>query len=271
MSLASYKNICNTFLRGRGFPVPEQGPATKADDIIEFMSKKQIDDIVVKPSRGWGGMGVTIRPHGEQEIRRAFNYALENSLSATSTKVIVEEFVHGRHFRLVVLGNTLIAAVERVAPYVIGNGKSTVEALVKGKNREYAAIGRPQIKLDKESDSALETQGLTKESIPDKDKQVTIRFNANMTSGGIVRECLDEVHPSYRKIAVETVQATGLKLAGLDLITPDITNPNVKFGINEVNHNPGLRLHYMPNEGKTVDICLAVQKYILANFHSDIP
>lgn len=99
MSLASYKNICNTFLKNSGFPVPAQARANNAEDIFAFQKEHTVEEIVVKPTRGFGGAGVSIQPEGEQEIRHAFNFAEEKCMSSKHPKVIVEEFVHGRHFR----------------------------------------------------------------------------------------------------------------------------------------------------------------------------
>ncbi|MDD3662029.1 MAG: ATP-grasp domain-containing protein [Candidatus Dojkabacteria bacterium] len=265
MSLAAYKNICNRFLKDNGFPVPRQASINAAEDIFTFIKELGHDNIVIKPSRGWGGMGVSILPRGDQDVRHAFNSANENSLATSSTKVLAEEFVHGRHFRLVVLGTHVIAATERIPPSVTGDGTSSIETLVSEINKAYTKTGRPTIKLDEESDEVLESQNMARTSVPEAGKTVIIRFNANMTSGGRTRECLSDLHHDYLKLAVDVVDAVGLKLAGLDLITPDPADPSVKHAINEVNHNPGLRLHYMPDEGEPTDICLTIQQYILDN------
>jgi len=267
MSLASYKNTCNRFLREQGFPVPVQEHVTTADDIFTFIRSHKSTDIVVKPARGFGGAGVSIRPNTEDEIRHAFNYAEEKCMSSIQPKVLVEEFIRGRHFRMVVLGDSLIAAAERMTPYVVGDGVSTIAALVEKKNEELVEEGRPKIKLDGESDKSLEDQNVTRDSIPEKGIRITVRFNANMTSGGSTRECLSDIHPKYKKLAISIVQATGLRLGGIDLITPDITDFSVKHAITEVNPNPGLRIHYMPDEGEPYDIATVIQEYILHNIN----
>lgn len=151
-------------------------------------------------------------------------------------------------------------------PYVVGDGRSPISELIAEKNKALSKKGRSKIKLDEEAIKALEAFNLTKESVPKKDEQVIVRFNANMTSGGSTRECLAEVHPEYQKLAIDVIQATGLKFGGLDLITPDISDPKAKHAINEVNHNPGLRIHYLPNHGEPVDVATDVQQYILDNF-----
>lgn len=268
MSLASYKNTCNRFLGDNGFPVPAQTHVFSAEEIMKFKEDNNLKEIVVKPTRGFGGAGVSIQPHSEEEIRRAFNVAEEKCMSNKQPKVIVEEFIVGQHYRMVVLGDSLVAASERMPAYVTGDGTHNVKDLIAEKNVTLARKGRSKIKLDKEAEKALAAYNHSPESIPKKDEQVIVRFNANMTSGGSTRECLAEVHPEYERMAVSAVKAIGLKLGGIDLITPDISNPDVQYVINEVNHNPGLRIHYMPNHGEPVDVATTIQQYILDNFNS---
>ena len=266
MSLVTYKSICNAYLSTHGFPVPLQKRVRNAQEILDFQRERSLSEIVVKPTRGFGGGGVSILPRTEKEVRKAFSYAYEKALTDNPIRVIVEEFIHGRHFRLVVLGDEVIAAAERMAPYVIGDGKSTVRQLVDSLNIEYKKIGRPHVKIDdEEAVKALALKNFTPESIPADSEHVTVRLNANMTSGGTVRECLSEMHPIYKKLAVDITHTTHLKLAGIDLITPDISKQVEKYAINEVNHNPGVRIHYMPDEGNEVDLCTMVQQYILDN------
>lgn len=265
MHLASYKNTCNTFLARQGFPVPKQVRVNDAEEILDFMKNENVTEIVVKPTRGFGGAGVSIQPHTEPEIRRAFNFANEKSISHGRPKVLVEEFIYGKHFRLVVLGDTLIAAAERIPPSVTGNGRSTVAELIDTENKKLGEEGRPKIKLDNEAKKALDVSGHSLDEVPNKGDVITVRFNANMTSGGSTRECLTDVHPDYAKLAIDATKAIGLGLSGVDLITPDITDPKTKHAINEVNHDPGMRIHYMPDIGKPIDIATLIQQYILDN------
>lgn len=266
MSLVTYKSVCNKFLKDNGFPIPLQKRVKNAEEILEFQKEHNLSEIVVKPTRGFGGCGVSILPKTEDEVRRAFTFAYQKAMTNYSIRVVVEEFIHGRHFRIMVLDDKVIAAAERMAPYITGDGKTTIRKLVDDENLKYKEKARPQVKLgDEESRKALALKNYTPDSIPRNGEHVSIRLNANMTSGGTVRECLAELHPVYKKMAVDATKATGLKLAGIDLITPDITKPAKKYTINEVNHNPGVRIHHMHDEGEVADVCATIQHYILAN------
>lgn len=267
MSLVTYKSVCNNFLREQGFPVPLQKLVTNADGILAFQKEHNLNEIVVKPTRGFGGGGVSILPQTDDEIRRAYTFAYEKALTDNIPRVIVEEFIHGRHFRIMVLADKVIAASERMAPFVIGDGSSTIQQLVEIQNGMYKETGRPQITIDdEESRKALMLKKYTQDSVPKRGEHVTVRLNANMTSGGTVRECLAEVHAIYKKLAVDITKATELTLAGIDLITPDISQPATKYAVNEVNHNPGVRIHYMPDQGEVSDVCTHIQQYILNYF-----
>lgn len=86
-----------------------------------------------------------------------------------------------------------------------------------------------------------------------------------MSTGGTTEECFKEAHPYYLKLAVNACKAIGLKFGGVDLITPDITDPTVKHGINEINRAPGLRIHYFPDKGLPQNVAKEVIKAIFAN------
>lgn len=265
MTIASYKNTCNQFLAKNGLPVPRQAPIYKVEDIYDFIKGENIKDFVIKPQRGVGGAGVSILPSGKEAIQKAYEIAYQKCLSSTKPKVLAEEFVAGENYRLLVIGDQLAAAAHRIAAFVTGDGKSTIQSIVKSKNKIREAAGQPSILVDEETNKILADQNLVLSSIPPKGNNIRLRFNANLCTGGSTRECLSEVHPKYAEVAVKAVQVTGLKVAGLDIITPDITDPNVKFAINEINHDPGLRIHYMPDEGKVSDVAVPIMQYILDN------
>jgi glutamate--cysteine ligase len=268
-TLSMYKNLCSNFLRKKDFRIPLQQSVKNVNEIKPFMEKNKLEDIVIKPIRGVGGMGVTILPKTDKELEDGFNLANKKSFSKEKTNVVVEEFIKGNNYRLLVLGDKVIAAVLREPAKVIGDGKSSIRLLITQNNTDMKDLGLAPIKIDDEARKVLSSQNLTLESIPKDGETVYLRINCNLSSGGTTTEYLSKVNKHFKKIAVDATKATGLVLSGVDLITTDITDPNSKYAINEINHNPGLRPHYLPDKGKPFDVAFEIQKYIL-NYYERI-
>ncbi|MBN2101126.1 ATP-grasp domain-containing protein [Candidatus Dojkabacteria bacterium] len=265
MTLASYKNTCNKFLGDNGIPVPKQQNVGSIEDINTFMEKEGIQNIVVKPVKGFGGSGVTILPDTPKETENAFKYAYDKYKGKSENKVLVEEFIKGENYRLLVLGDQVIAASRRMPPLVEGDGKSSIRVLIDENNSARKAQGLSPTPIDVETEKALADQGFSLEDILSKEQKVRIRFNANLSTGGTTHECLAEVHEDYKNLAIKASKVLNLKLAGVDLITPDITDPSKKHALNEINHDPGLRIHYLPTEGEPSEVAIPIQQYILDN------
>jgi cyanophycin synthetase len=174
--------------------------------------------------------------------------------------VQVEKFIKGENYRILVLGDKVIAAVHRKPPYVTGDGKSTIKQLIEARNIERINSGMMEIPIDEITETRLSFDDLTLDSVLENGKSVSVRLNANMSTGGISRECLNELHPYYQELAVKATQALGMKFSGVDLICEDITNPQAGHAINEVNFHPGLRLHYKVDEGEIIPVAREIMK-----------
>ena len=97
--------------------------------------------------------------------------------------------------------------------------------------------------------------------VPKLDEEVILRYNCNLSTGGTTQECAKQTHQFYKDLAISAVKAIGTQFGGVDIITPDITRP-VKCAVNEINYNPGLRLHYKVDEGESVQVAVPILKYI---------
>jgi len=258
-TIAKRKNLANLFLKNAGIPVPIQEKLADENNAVNFFN--QYKDIVIKPTQAIGGHGVSILPKGEEAVRKAFHYAYKSSSTRESTKVIGEQFIRGLNYRLLVLGDKVIGAVRRIPPFVIGDGEKTILQLATEKSLQRERDGYKEILLDEETDKMLSTYGYNLNSIPQRDQQIHLRFNSNLTTGGTTQECLGEIHPYYIEMAINSAKALDLVFAGIDLITPDITK-QTDCAINEVNYNPGLRLHYLPEIGQPVKVAVPIMEYI---------
>lgn len=263
-TICKRKHLTGIVLKENDLPIPKQQVLLAPIDAIKFYS--ECKDIVIKPTQQLGGAGVTILPQNEEQVLKAYEKALEETQAKGKNKIIAEEFIQGENYRLLVLDNEVIGAVRRKPAYVIGNSKNTIRELISIKNEQVKkekGLMKP-IKIDNEVVLKLQRDNLNLESIPQEGQEIILRYNCNLTTGGSTQECMDEVHQHYKDIAIKAVKAVGSKFGGVDIIAENISQPS-KVVINEINYNPGLRLHYKVSEGKVVKVAIPVMKYLRDN------
>jgi len=258
-TICKRKYLTNLVLKDKDLPVPIQEDLASPLDAIKFFAKYK--DIVIKPTQQLGGIGVTILPQTEEQVLKAYEYALKESQSKTKNKVIAEEFIHGENYRFLVLGDKVIGIVRRKAAYIIGNSKNTIRELITLKNEERKNTLLKPILLDNEIVLKLQRANLNLESIPKEGEEIILRYNCNLTTGGSTEECMKEVHDYYKQIAIKAVKTVGAEYGGVDIIAENISKP-AKLAINEINYNPGLRLHYKVNKGEIVRVAIPIMEYI---------
>ena len=177
-----------------GVPVSDGRPVTDADDA--WAAAQEIGGaVVVKPQYGSQGRGVTTNLTTREQVVAAFNAAREET-----RWVMVERYAPGADYRLLVVGDRVVAAARREPAQVLGDGRSTIRQLVDAVNRDprrgddHATV-LSKIKLDSVSLNVLGEQGYTPDSIPEAGVQVIIRRNANLSTGGTAADVTDLVHP----------------------------------------------------------------------------
>ncbi len=255
VELAGDKEETNKILAARGLPVPRQELVRSADRAVSA-AKRLGYPVVTKPYNGNHGRGISIHLTNEAEVRAGFDSAAEHSSS-----VIVETYLTGDDHRLLVVNGELVAATRRTPGHVVGDGVSTVRALVDKVNQDpRRGIGHEkvmtQIELDTQADIMLSRVNLTADSVPAKDQIVMLRSTANLSTGGTATDVTDVIHPDNRDMAVRAITAIGLDVGGVDFLIPDITESyrTVGGGICEVNAAPGFRMHVAPSEGTPRDV-----------------
>jgi cyanophycin synthetase len=249
-AIAQDKDLTRDLLRGVGVPVPEGRPVLGPEDA--WAAAEEIGPpVVVKPRYGNHGRGVTTNLSTREQVAQAFAAA-----RAHDDEIIVERFVPGSDFRLLVVGEQLVAAALREPPQVVGDGRSTVAELVAVLNRDPRrsdghATALSLIKLDAIALTVLAEQGLAPDSVPAEGQRVLIRRNANLSSGGTATDVTDQVHPRTAASAVAAARVVGLDIAGVDVVAPAIDEPLQESGgaVVEVNAGPGLRMHLEPSAG----------------------
>jgi cyanophycin synthetase len=255
VDLCQEKSLTNHLLRQVGVPVPEGRVVQSADEAWET-AQTVGPPVVVKPADGNQGKGVSVNLTHEHEIRQAFTIAQQ-----FGETVLVERFVAGHDYRLLVINGKLVAAARRDPAQVVGDGHHTVAQLVDLLNQDPRR--RPghgssltRIELNGAVDLTLKQQGLTLRSIPGSGETVRLRRNCNLSTGGTATDVTDEVHPSNARIAELAAQILALDVAGIDIVCRDISRPLGEQGgaIVEVNAAPGLRMHLHPAFGQPRDV-----------------
>ena len=250
-AIAQDKELTKKLLHAAGVPVPLGRSVSNVDDAWAAALEVGLP-VVVKPQDGNQGKGVTVNITTREQLEAAYQAATE-----FRDDIMVERFLPGNDFRLLVIGNKLIAAARRDPPQVVGDGKSTVRALVEQVNKDPRrgsghSTSLTKIKFDDIALATLAKQGFDAESVPPKGQRVVLRNNANLSTGGAATDVTDDVHPEVAARAVEAAQMVGLDICGVDLVCDSVLKPieEQNGGIVEVNAAPGLRMHLSPSFGK---------------------
>ena len=237
--LARDKARANRFLRTAGVPVP-QHVEVASEEAALAAAERLGWPVVVKPADQDQGAGARPNLCSAEQVIAAYRHA-----SAISKRVLVEKHVAGNEYRLTVVHGRLLWAHERVLATVMGDGQSTLQALIDAENerRRIALIkdvnAWPLIKIEEENLSYLNEVGWPLESIPPSGRVVQLQRVPN-GNGSINRACFDTIHPDNRLLAERAAQLLRLDVAGVDLIIPDISRSWRDAGgaVTEVNAIP---------------------------------
>lgn len=250
-SIAQDKELTKKLLSAAGVPVPNGRPANSADDAWAAACEIGLP-VVVKPQDGNQGKGVTVNIASREQLGLAYKAAVE-----ISDEVLVERYLPGSDYRLLVVGDHLVAAARREPPQVIGDGIHSVHELVTLVNADPRrgdghATSLTKIRFDDIALARLAEQGLQAESIPAKGQRVILRNNANLSTGGTATDVTDDVHPQVAAQAVAAAKMVGLDICGVDVVCESVLRPieEQNGGVVEVNAAPGLRMHLSPSYGK---------------------
>lgn len=251
VELASDKESTKQILREAGVPVPRGTVINYLDRLEDAIQEVGGYPIVIKPLDGNHGRGITIDITTWEQAEEAYDAAKEISKS-----VIIERYYQGRDHRVLVVNGKVVAVAERVPAHVVGNGKSTIQELIDETNKDPNRGEGHQnvltkITVDRTSWQLLERQGYTLETVLAEGQICYLRATANLSTGGIAVDRTDDIHPENVWLAQRVAKIIGLDIAGIDVVTPDITKPlrEVDGVIVEVNAAPGFRMHVAPSKG----------------------
>ncbi len=264
-SIGQDKDLTKRLLHAAGVPVPLGQPVDTVEEAWEVALRVGLP-VVVKPQDGNQGKGVTVNITDRAQLEEAYRNAADYGT------VMVERFLPGHDFRLLVVGDQLVAAARREPPQVLGDGERTVRELVHIVNQdprrgEGHATSLTKIRLDDIAVARLAMQNLTPDSVPPKGQRVILRNNANLSTGGTATDVTDDVHPAVAARAVAAAQMVGLHICGVDMVAETVLRPLEEQGggFVEVNAAPGLRMHLAPSYGKPRNVGQAMVDRLYAH------
>ena len=221
------------------------------EEDLEDTIKKIGYPIVLKPLDGNHGKGASINVTNWEDAVEGLEHAKKYS-----RRVIVEKYITGFDFRILVINNKLVAAAKRVPAHVVGNGKNTIQELIDETNldprRGYGHENvLTEITVDRDTEDLLEKLNFTLETIPQKEEIVYLKSTANLSTGGTSVDVTDMLHPENIFIAERISRVIGLDICGVDIMAENLTQPLKENGgvVLEVNAAPGFRMHLAPSEG----------------------
>ncbi len=250
VDLAGNKDETKRILQEQAIPVAK-GLTISTDEDLEIALDKIGFPLVFKPLNGNHGKGATINVKTREEAIEAFTYAQKYS-----HRVIVERFITGHDFRVLVIDNRMVAAAQRVPAHIVGDGINTINKLIEIENSDpRRGYGHEnvltEINIDRDTLDLLDKKGYTLDTIPEKSEIVYLKSTANLSTGGTSIDVTDMVHPQNIFMCERIARVIGLDICGIDIMANNLTELLTENGgvVLEVNAAPGFRMHLAPSEG----------------------
>ena len=248
------KLVTKDILRENNIRVPKGKDYDNIDEAKKDFRLFKDEKIVIKPKSTNFGLGISIFP-GEYS-REDYDKAVEIAFREDSS-ILIEEFMTGKEYRFLVIGEEVVGILHREPANVIGNGESTIEELVSEKNKDPLRgkgykTPLEKIKLGEIEEMFLKNQGLSFKSIPKNGEKIYLRENSNISTGGDSIDFTDKIHPSYKEVALKSAKAVKALICGVDMVIDNIEEEakEKNHGIIELNFNPAIHIHCFPYKGE---------------------
>ncbi|RZJ37868.1 MAG: cyanophycin synthetase [Chryseobacterium sp.] len=250
VDIACNKELTKRMLHEAAIPVPIGDLVTNEEQLQSVINKIQYP-VVIKPLDGNHGKGSSINVSDWEVAKIGLEHAQKYS-----NKVIVEKYITGYDFRVLVINNKMVAAARRVPAHVVGDGEMNLQQLIDKENQDpRRGYGHEnvltEIAVDKDTTELLDKLHYTLASVPQKGEVVYLKSTANLSTGGTSIDVTDMVHPENITMAERISKIIGLDVCGIDIMAENLTQPLKESGgaIIEVNAAPGFRMHLAPSEG----------------------
>ena len=250
VDIACNKELTKKMLEDAAIPVPS-GDLVVDEEGLQRVIKKIGYPLVLKPLDGNHGKGASINVKDYESALVGLEHAQKYS-----RKVIVEKYITGYDFRVLVINHRMVAAARRVPAHVMGDGELNIQQLIDKENEDpRRGYGHEnvltEIEVDKDTNELLAKLNYTLETVPQKGEIVYLKSTANLSTGGTSIDVTDMIHPENIQMAERISRIIGLDVCGIDIMAENLTQPLKESGgaILEVNAAPGFRMHLAPSEG----------------------
>lgn len=248
------KIVTKEVLKREGIHVPGGKAYNQLAEAMADFETFQKQRIVIKPKSTNFGLGITIftADFSKEDYQKAFEIAFQYDQT-----VLLEEFIAGKEYRFLVMGDEVVGILHRVPANVVGDGVHTIEELVNEKNKDPLRgkgykTPLEKIRLGEAEEMFLKNQSRQFADTPGKGEVVYLRENSNISTGGDSIDYTDDIPDSYKKVAVRAAKAAGAVFCGVDMMIKDFSEEASasNYSIIEINFNPAIHIHCYPYKGK---------------------
>jgi cyanophycin synthetase len=259
--IANNKFLTKKVLRKANILVPHSYLVHTPKQVREIIKEKNMFPCVLKPTQGAHGNKVYANIESSEELELVIPHIFNDK---TRKDVLVEEYIEGKDYRVLVVGDKVSAVMERIPAHVVGDGISTIRQLISKFNKN-PLVGEKyekpmcKIKINGEVKRILSKKGLKFSHILKNNERIFVRQNSNISTGGIGKDATLEAPSIVRKTAIRAAQAIGIEISGVDILYNHLSK---KAYVIELNDQPGIDIHHFPVIGQSQNVAKDIVEYI---------
>jgi cyanophycin synthetase len=262
--IANNKFLTKKVFKENNLLMPKSWLVRTSGEARKLILEKKLYPCVMKPARGAHGRKVYVNINSFEEFNELIPFVFNKS---NRNNVLIEEYVEGKDYRLLVVGDKVSAVMERIPAHVIGDGENNIRKLIRNFNKN-PLVGEKyekplcKIVINGEVGRNLKKQKRKFTDIPLKNEKIFLRQNANISTGGIGKDVTDKVDQSIKDLAILAIKKIGMVVGGVDIIYNEKTK---KAYLLEINDTPGIDIHHFPVLGKPRLVADDIVDYLVNN------
>lgn len=259
--IANNKFLTKRVLRSQGIPIPKSWLVRTPREARRTILKNSLFPCVLKPAKGAHGNRVFANIESLEEFDEVLPLVFTKP---GKENVLIEEFIKGKDYRFLVVGDKVSAVMERIPAHVVGDGFSNIRQLIKKFNQNPLVGERYEkplckIRLNGEVKRNLKKQDRKLTSIPERGERIFLRQNANISTGGIGKDVTDSVDRGLKEIAVKAAKTIGMVITGVDIIHERLSRQPYVL---ELNDCPGIDIHHYPVFGQSRKVASDIVEFL---------